>query len=264
MSYAVKAVTTERGLDAGSFLMVVYGGAGPLHASAIAREIGIKQVLIPFAPGYFSAYGMLFSDLRYDYVRSCFRKLQEVSFEEIEGLYFSMEEEGRAAIATSAIQPEAVVLERAADMRYVGQEHAVTVELPSQFFADKDRDAIKRRFDEIHAIRYGTSAPKEPADLVSLRTTILGTMRKPPRHTVDKGETEPPKRALRTTKEVFFRSQGFVPTPIFKREALRSGNRVNGPALIEEHASTTVVQPGDELTVDGLGNLQILIGSERK
>ena len=264
MAYAVKAVTTERGLDAGSFLMVVYGGAGPLHASAIAREIGIKQVLIPFAPGYFSAYGMLFSDLRYDYVRSCFRKLEEVSFEEIEELYSSMEEEGQAAISMSAIRPETIVVERAADMRYVGQEHAVTVELPSRFFADKNRDAIKRRFDEVHAIRYGTSAPKEPADLVSLRTTVLGTMRKPPRHTVYEGEEQPPKGALRTTKDVFFRSHGFVSTPVLKRGELRSGNRVNGPALIEEHASTTVVQPGDVLTVDGLGNLQILIGSEHK
>ena len=264
MSYAVKAVTTERGLDAGSFLMVVYGGAGPLHASAIAREIGIKQILIPFAPGYFSAYGMLFSDLRYDYVRSCFRKLEDVSFEEIEGLYSSMEGEGRAAIATSEITPEAIVIERAADMRYVGQEHAVTVEIPGHFFVEKDRDAIKRRFDEVHAIRYGTSAPKEPADLVSLRATVLGRMRKPPRHTVHEGKAAPPNEALRITKEVFFRGHGFVPTPVFRRQVLRSGNRVNGPALIEEHASTTVVHPGDVMTVDGFGNLQIQIGSDRK
>ena len=103
MSHAVKAVTTERGLDAGSFTMVVYGGAGPLHASAIAREIGIRKVLIPYAPGYFSAYGMLFSDLRYDYVRSVFRKLDDVSFDEIEAFYESMEDEGRAALAQSGI-----------------------------------------------------------------------------------------------------------------------------------------------------------------
>ena len=160
-----------------------------------------------------------------------------------------MEEEGRAAIAMSAIRPDAVVIERAADMRYVGPEHAVTVELPGEFFANKDRDAIKRRFDEVHAIRYGTSAPREPADLVSLRNTVLGTMRKPPR---------------RTNKDVYFRNEGFVSTPVFRRANLRSGNRVKGPALIEEHASTTVVQPGDVLTVDGFGNLQILIGSERK
>jgi N-methylhydantoinase A len=89
-------------------------------------------------------------------------------------------------------------------------------------------------------------------------------MRKPPRHTVHEGKSEPPKEALRTTKEVFFRGHGFMPTPVFKRPALQSGNRVNGPALIEEHASTTVVHPGDVMTVDGFGNLQIQIGSDRK
>ena len=266
MSYAVKAVTTERGVDAGSFLMVVYGGAGPLHASAIAREIGIKQVLIPFAPGYFCP--RLWHAIQRSPLRLCAILLPQTSRGVVRrnrrDLIFRWKRKGGLQSPRRPSSQRRSFWKRAADMRYVGQEHAVTVELPSQFFADKDRDAIKRRFDEIHAIGYGTSAPKEPADLVSLRTTILGTMRKPPRHTVDKGETEPPKRALRTTKEVFFRSQGFVPTPIFKREALRSGNRVIGPALIEEHASTTVVQPGDELTVDGLGNLQILIGSERK
>src|SRR4029078_2740718 len=134
------------------------------------------------------------------------------------------------------------------------QEHAVTLEFPSHFLAEKNRAAIKRRFDEVHAIRYGTSAPKEPADLVSLRALRLRPMRKPPRHTVNEGKGEPPPESVRTKKDVFFRGHGFVKAPVFKREALRSGNRVSGPALIEEHASTTVVQPGDELTVDGLGN----------
>ena len=120
MSYAVKAVTTERGLDVGGFTMAVYGGAGPLHASAIAREIGIRRVLIPYSPGYFSAYGMLFSDLRYDYVRSCFRRLATVDFAELEALYAAMEGEGTAAVEGSSVRPESVVLERAADMRYVG------------------------------------------------------------------------------------------------------------------------------------------------
>jgi N-methylhydantoinase A len=267
MSHAVKAVTTERGLDAGSFTMVVYGGAGPLHASAIAREIGIRKVLIPYAPGYFSAYGMLFSDLRYDYVRSVFRKLNEVSFEEIEALYKGMEDEGRAALAQSGIEPEGTVIERAADMRYVGQEHAVTVELPNAFFAGKDRAAIKRQFDDLHKVRYGTSAPKEPADLVSLRVTVLGTMAKPPKHSVEAGRAQPEKSALRGIKPVFFRgvgsSGGWAQTPVYKRDALRSGNQIDGPALIEEHASTTVVQPGDALRVDELGNLQISIGSDR-
>lgn len=263
MSHAVKAVTTERGLDAGHFTMVVYGGAGPLHASAIARELGIKKVLIPFAPGYFSAYGMLFSDLRYDYVRSVFRKLDDVSFDEIDAIYASMEQEGRAALAQSAVVPEGIVIERAADMRYVGQEHAVTVELPNEFFEHQDRQAIKRRFDEVHAVRYGTSAPAEPADLVSLRMTVLGTMRKPPRQEVAEGAATPDAEALRGHKQVYFRGSGFVSTPVYRRPLLRCGNLITGPALVEEHASTTVIQPNDSVAVDAFGNLQISIGSEQ-
>lgn len=263
MSHAVKAVTTERGLDAGSFTMVVYGGAGPLHASAIAREIGIRKVLIPYAPGYFSAYGMLFSDLRYDYVRSVFRKLNDVSFDEIEEAYRKMEDEGRAALEQSGVKADGVVIERAADMRYVGQEHAVTVDLPLAFFESRDRSAIKRQFDELHKVRYGTSAPKEPADLVSLRVTVLGTMKKPPKHQVAQGSDKPEADALRTVKPVYFRAGGWADTPVFKRDLLRAGNSISGPALIEEHASTTVVQPGDALRVDELGNLQIAIGSDR-
>lgn len=264
MSHAVKAVTTERGLDAGSFTMVVYGGAGPLHASAIAREIGVRKVLIPHAPGYFSAYGMLFSDLRYDFVRSVFRRLDGLSFEEIETIYKGMEDEGLAAIGASQIRPEEVVFERAADMRYLGQEHAVTVDLPQVYFDHKDRAGIKNHFDEVHKIRYGTSAPQEPADIVSLRVTVLGRMKKPPRNEVVAGQETPDAQALRAHKPVYFRSQGdFVSTPVYKRDQLKSGNLIQGPALIEEHASTTVVQPGDNVQVDHFGNLQISIGSDR-
>lgn len=264
MSHAVKAVTTERGLDAGSFTMVVYGGAGPLHASAIAREIGIRKVLIPHAPGYFSAYGMLFSDLRYDYVRSVFRRLEGLSFDEIEAIYKEMEDEGRAAISASQIRPEEVVFERAADMRYVGQEHAVTVDLPHAYFEGKDRAAIKNHFDEVHKVRYGTSAPKEPADIVSLRVTVMGRMAKPPRNEVASGGETPDAAALRAHKPVYFRSAGdYVSTPVYKRDLLKNRNVIQGPALVEEHASTTVVQPGDTVVVDQFGNLQISIGSDR-
>ena len=262
MSYAVKAVTMERGLDAGRFTMVVYGGAGPLHASAIAREIGIKRVLIPFSPGHFSAYGMLFSDLRYDYVRSCFRRLDDVTFDELEAIYKGMENEGRAAIERSAVRPDAVVIERAADMRYVGQEHAVTVDLGSALFGDRDKAAFRRRFDEVHAVRYGTSAPGEPCDIVSLRSTVLGVMRKPAPRQVDAGAPSPSAEAIRTRKPVFFGRKA-VPTNVYVRTRLQSGNRIAGPALVEEHASTTVVAPGDDLLVDAFGNLVITIRSSR-
>jgi N-methylhydantoinase A len=149
-------------------------------------------------------------------------------------------------------------------MRYFGQEHAVTVDLPNEFFANKDRAAIKNHFDHVHKVRYGTSAPKEAADIVSLRVTVLGRMKKPPRNEVAEGLNTPDVQALRAHKAVYFRSAGqFVNTPVYRRDLLKSGNQFEGPALVEEHASTTVVQPGDSVKVDSLGNLQISIGSDR-
>ena len=260
MSYAVKGVTTERGLDAGKFTMIVYGGAGPLHAAAIAREIGISRVLVPFSPGHFSAYGMLFSDLRRDYVRSCFQKLADAPFDMIEALYSEMEETGRRTVEESAVRPRAVRVARFADMRYVGQEHAVTVELDRALFERQDRAAIKDAFDAVHLQRYGTSAPKEKAEMVSLRVTIVGEVPKPPRLELRRGGDAPPKEALARRKPVYFRGSGFVATPVYRRDGLLAGNRIAGPALIEEHASTTVVEPGDVVTVDSMGNLDMALG----
>src|SRR5882762_7215157 len=134
MSYAVKRVTTERGLDAGDFALVAYGGAGPLHAVEVAREIGIRRVIIPNAPGVFSAFGMLYADLRYDYVRTWPTRLDDASFDDFTRIYGELEDEGRRAIAGTSMTPETVTITRAADMRYVGQEHAVTVDLPARVF----------------------------------------------------------------------------------------------------------------------------------
>ena len=144
MSYAVKGVTTERGLDAGDFALVAYGGAGPLQAVQVAREIGIRKVIIPLAPGVFSAFGMLFSDLRYDFVRTALMRLDEAPFDRIEKIYRELEAQGREAIANTSVKPQKVVVKRAADMRYQGQEHAVTVDLPDSVFKRRDRKAIKR------------------------------------------------------------------------------------------------------------------------
>jgi N-methylhydantoinase A len=260
MSYAVKGVTTERGLDAGDFALCAYGGAGPLHAAAIAREIGIREVIIPFAPGVFSAFGMLFSDLRYDFVRTGLTRLEDASFADIERVYGELEDQGRAAIAATRVAPQKIVVKRAADMRYVGQEHPVTVDLPLRVFQKEDRAAIKRHFDELHLVRYGTSAPQEPAEIVSLRTTVTGLMRKPPQEKTKRGSASPRRAALTGKRKAFF-GKAFVATRTYKRSELLAGNRISGPALIEEHASTTVLWPGDRLTVDPYGNLIISIGS---
>ena len=260
MSYAVKGVTTERGLDAGSFVMVVYGGAGPLHASHIARELGIRRILIPFAPGYFSAYGMLFSDLRYDYVRSCFKKLATAEFDEVESLYASMEEQGRAELANSRGAYSQIDVVRYADMRYVGQEHAVTVELDVGLFETQDRAAIKAAFDSIHLQRYGTAAPKEAAELVSVRSTLIGRMTSPDPRLLDKRADGSVGDARSRISKVYFHGKGLVDTPVYTRDQLLCDDHIEGPALVEERASTTVVQPTDRLSVDRFGNLNLEVG----
>ena len=262
MSYAVKGVTTERGLDAGDFALVAYGGAGPLHAVQVAREIGIRTVIVPTAPGVFSAFGMLFSDLRYDFVRTWFTRLEDAPFAAIERVYRDLERQGRAAIAGTSVKPQKITLKRAADMRYVGQEHAVTVDLPLKVFERQDRRAIKRLFDAMHELRYGTSAPDEGAEIVSLRSTVTGLMRKPPQKRVARGGRAPDKAAFTGRRPVYLDGK-FRSTPTYARAALTAGNRIGGPALIEEHAATTVLLRGDRLEVDAGGHLIIKVAGGR-
>ncbi|HUI14975.1 MAG TPA: hydantoinase/oxoprolinase family protein [Xanthobacteraceae bacterium] len=258
MSYAVKGVTTERGFDAGDFVLFAYGGAGPLHAVEVAREIGMRKVIVPPAPGVFSAFGMLFSDLRYDFVRTWFTSLDDAPFDAMEQVYGALERQGHDAIAGTSVKPRRIAVKRAADMRYVGQEHAVTVDLPMTVFARKDRKAIKRHFDAMHAQRYGTSAPEERAEIVSLRSTVTGLMGKPPQGKIGRGQKTPPKTAFGGKRPVYYAGR-FHATPTYRRAALLSGNRLKGPALIEEYASTTVLMPGDTLEVDQFGNLVIAV-----
>ena len=163
------------------------------------------SVIIPFAPGVFSAFGMLFSDLRYDFVRTWFTRLDDASFDEIERIY----RRARAARArrrspAPRSRRSAIAVKRAADMRYVGQEHAVTVDLPMSVFKRGDREAIKRHFDDMHAQRYGTSAPAERAEIVSLRSTVTGLMRKPPQRKISRGRKAPPAAAIGGKRKVYF------------------------------------------------------------
>lgn len=263
MANAVKAVTSERGLDPGAFgTLVAYGGAGPLHACAVARELGIRQVLIPIAPGHFAACGMLRSDLRNDFTRSIFQLMADFSFEEIEQHYQDMESEGAALIKNSGVPVESIVLHRSVDMRYVGQEHAATLDLPLELFRKKDRAGIRRLFDESHERLYGYASSEGDAEIVSVRSSTQGIVPKAKQKGIERGDDVPVADAATGSRPVHFHvARGYVDCPTYARDALKAGNRIAGPVLIEEHASTTVVFPGDTVVVDDLGNLVISIGA---
>ena len=246
----VRWVTTERGLDAADFALVAYGGAGPLHAAMVARELRIAKVVIPRAPGHFSAYGMLVADLRRDFVNTWFnaarRRVVRRPWKRSTPTWSGA---AAQAIADSGLALAGVTVQRAADMRYVGQEHAVTVELPVELFRAQDRDGIKQRFDAVHETRYGYSAPDEKAEIVSLRSAVIGLMRKPAFEHIAAGEAEPPAGGVSRHAAGLFRrsrpARRYADLSTARR--CSAGNRIAGPALIEEHASTTVVHPGDVL-----------------
>jgi N-methylhydantoinase A len=259
MSHMVRWVTTERGLDAADFALIAYGGAGPLHATMIARELRISKVIIPYAPGHFSAYGRLFADLRRDLVNTWFKPFADASFEEMEALYTAMEQRGATDLERSRGMMVEVINQRGADMRYVGQEHAVSVDIPIELFKNQDRAGIKKHFDAVHETRYGYSNADEKAEIVSLRSATVGLMRKPEREAMGEGGPSPA-AAARGRQPVYFSGVGTVDTATYDRTLLQAGNRINGPALIEEHASTTVVWPQDKVEVDVFGNLHIEIG----
>src|SRR5258708_20240990 len=120
-------------------------------------------------------------------------QLADAPFDDIERVFKELEQQGRDAIAATSVKPHKITVKRAFDMRYVGQEHPVTVDLPMSVFAKKDRKAIKQHFDDDHLQRYGTSAPDERAEIVSLRVTVAGLMKKPPQERIKKGDTAPPK-----------------------------------------------------------------------
>ena len=258
MAHVVRWVTTERGLDAADFALVAYGGAGPLHAAAVARELSIGTVIIPRAPGHFSACGMLVADLRRDFVNTWFKPLAEASFADMEAIFAEMERQGRETVGRGQ-SLSGVEVRRSADMRYVGQEHAVTVELPIELF--KTRTAPASRRCSMPCTRRATASrsPNEKAEIVSLRSAVVGQLAKPPFEHIAKGNAEPDAAAFRGKRPVYFASTGFVDTPTYDRPALKAGNRIAGPALIEEHASTTVMHPGDNVEVDAFGDLVITV-----
>src|SRR6185437_2756731 len=172
----------------------------------------------------------------------------------------ALETDGREAVKAARVSVADVQVARSLDMRYVGQEHLVTIPVPADFFARGDRTGIKHLFDGEHERRYGTSAPAEPAEIASLRTAVTGVLAKPKFERIARGEDTPPQHARRGSRQAYF-SGHFIDTPSFDRANLLSGNCIAGPALIEEHASTTVLMSGDTLTVDALGNLIIAVGA---
>jgi N-methylhydantoinase A len=260
MANAVRHVTLERGLDPRDFTLVAYGGAGPLHAVNVARELSIGTVVVPQAPGHFSAFGMLQADLRRDYVLTAFMRLADVAMEDLESQYLQLQAEGEAALTESGVTASNMVFQRSADMRYVGQEHSVGVSMPPGPLNETSRAAIKQIFDEAHERRFSHNAEDEPAEIVSLRVSAIRGLDKPDLPMITQGESEPAHDSRTGTREVVFDDAGTVVCEVYERARLLAGNQIKGPAVIEEAASVTLLGPSDIAVVNDYGHLVINVG----
>jgi N-methylhydantoinase A len=245
MGNALHLVSVQRGYDPRGFVLVAFGGAGPAHACALARDAGIETVLVPRSPGIFSATGLLVTDLEHEHTQTVLTRLDEVSEEALAEAFRPLEEAGRADLERDGTAPGDISFVRQLDLRYVGQSFELTV--PAT-----DREECARRFHAEHDRAYGFSAPDEPIELVSARVRAVGRIAKPALPVLDEGPLAEP----RSRRPVHFaEAGGFVETPVHDRYALPAGARFEGPAIVEEYDSTLVVHPGFIAEVDVHGNL---------
>ena len=254
MATTVRKVTIERGYDPRDFTMVAFGGAGPLHAVDVAREIGMKRVLIPPKPGHFSAYGMLFADFRYDLTETVARPLETVDVAEMAQQFSALEAEGARSLSTIGIPIEGLRYIHYAEMRYQQQEYTIKVRLPAHC---ESQAMMRQLFEEHYGRRYGHASHDIGVDVIMLRLVVEGRTAR----AREVFEGRPAKGAAKPAQRpIWFAETGMSPCPVWQRDALTSGRRIEGPALIEEEASTTVICPGDVAEIDRWGNIVITLG----
>jgi N-methylhydantoinase A len=253
MVNALHLISVQRGYDPRDFLLVGFGGAGPVHANALARDAEMPAVLIPPSPGIFSATGLLTTDLKRDAARTIMRRLASLPVDEVESVFRELEAQGAHELEAEGVAADAIEFVRQIDMRYVGQSYELTIPAASPFTRES-AEPLLERFHAEHDRTYGFAAEEEPVECVSLRLTTVGRIAKPPLRSLEPGEAPEPKER----REVYFaESGGFVDCPIYDRYALPAEARIAGPAVVEEFDSTTVLHPGYGIRVDGQGNLII-------
>jgi len=254
MARSIRYVSVERGYDPRDFTLVAFGGAAPTQVCQLADVVGIPEIVVPKGPGLFSAIGMLVADLRHDYVRTCMVPEDGLDLTTLNQLYEDMEKNGKRLLQKEGNSSENMKLLRSADMRYTKQSYELNVPVPGGILRENDISSIIKRFHELHERQYGFFMPNEKTVLVNVRLTAIGTMVKPKLKVEEKGP-ESPDKALKGTRDVYFREEGWISCPIYERDKLAHGNLIKGPAVIEESDSTIVIFPGFETAVDNYGNI---------
>jgi len=249
MADAMRTITVKQGIDPRNFSLVAFGGAGPMHAVWLAKELEISEVIVPWSPGTFSAWGMLQTDIRHDVSQTFYRRLDGLPMADVEHVFGLLEGQGREILHGEGVADDQIHFLRTADMRYVGQEYSVNVAADGATALG----GISQSFHEAHRTRYGHATPDAPVEFVNLRVASIGRLDREAAGFTAPEKGEDPVMGVR---DAIFDGKA-LPTTILLRRRLGPGATYAGPLVVEEDTATTVVPPGYRIVVDALGNMLI-------
>ncbi len=262
MVQSIEENSVRKGFDPRDFALVAEGGAGPLFAAQIALEVGTPWVLVPSYPGVTAALGLLATDMVYEYVATVYQRVSKLDVAALEETFADLEQQARAQLEADGIPADSVLIHRVADCRYLGQGYELRVDCGAGAIDDAWVAKMRADFDDIHEREYSRRFEESDVEIPNLRVRGIGLMPKLQAPEAEEGP-ESPEAALRHTGSAWFRVGGAlqqVETRFYDRAALQAGNRLEGPAIVNQYDSTTVIPPGLAAQVDRFGNVVIGVG----
>ncbi|HEY8766512.1 MAG TPA: hydantoinase/oxoprolinase family protein [Dehalococcoidia bacterium] len=257
MEVAVRLSFVESGLDQRRFALIAFGGAGPMHAARIAKNVGVPRVIVPPYPGLSCAVGLLQTEVKHHYLHSRLESLGRFPVGELNQMLEVLDERAMSEALSEGFAESDISLHRGLDLRYPYQGYELTVPCPSGKLGDEHVAGIRTAFNDLHQQVYGTSAPDETPEVVNVRVMSLGEVPTLELPRVPAGDKSPEAALVGTRKTRFEEHKDYVDTAVYRRDALLAGNEIEGPAVIQQLDSTTVVLPGQTVVVDEFGNLII-------
>lgn len=259
MLNALKLISVRKGYDPQDFTLVAFGGGGPMHAAELARDLGVRKVIIPASPSVFSAWGMLMTDLRHDYIQTYIKLLNTLDLVEMNAKWADLEQHAYEQFKKEQVDEDRVLFSRFADLRYVGQEHTVKVPVPTSLWDEESIADILTQFHTMHEQIYSFNLPKSAVEIVNVHLISFGKVEKPIISKLEASDASVSDAKIEE-RDVFFHNIGWHQTPIYDRAKLTSGLEITGPAIVEEQSASTVIMENQKLLVDVYGNLIIETG----
>jgi N-methylhydantoinase A len=260
MVRGISVSSTERGFDVREFALLPFGGAGPLHAVELAEDLGMSRVVIPMYPSTLSAVGLLVANTRHDYVTTMAKSQEDLVPGEVLAAFKELEAQGRAQLEAQNVPDDLTEIQWSADIRYAGQSYELNTPVTRQeTLTQADLDEVIDRFHQLHYRIYAYGSAEETVEFINLRVGAIGKVPKVSFTRREKAGSDP-RAASKGSRSVYYPAHGFMDTPVYERDLLQPGNVINGPCLVEEIASTSVLTPGARGTVDEYGNIIVELG----